>query len=463
MPKEENTPVSLHVSDDKMKIAADCCVLSHSPEELKRALLAAIEELGISADASNIDLEAWLRAATPESGDIEGALLCRGQAPTPPRHGDIKWAGDFFNEGFLVDSDTGAIDFRRRAGATTVEEGQLLGEVIAPLAGKEGRDVFGNNIEPEAPRIAEILAGENVRGDPETGFYAEQSGRIRWDPPRLHVDLVYTITGDVGLDTGHISHPGSLFISGDILEGSEVNAAGDIEVRGIIEPANVEAGGDLTVGGGIVGGPDFSTQVGGTLFALYLLDANVRAKQGVMVEKEIVNSSLWTAGMVSISRGRIVGGEVVAVQGVDVGQIGTEASIPTILVLGEDAASEERLAQKQKRVDELRQTHSKIHGTVEPLRKHADELPPAKLEVVNKLIEKAGEIEAEIDVLEQEIEQAQDEHSKSKKAEASIHLQVHPETTFQIRKETLRVRSSVQGPLKAIFRGGRVKLVSAES
>lgn len=154
---------------------------------------------------------------------------------------------------------------------------------------------------------------------------------------------------------------------------------------------------------------------------------------------------------------------MVAVQGVDVGQIGSEANVPTILVLGQDAKFEERLAQQQEKVEELRKTHSKIHEAVDPLKKHAEKLPPAKLEVMNKLIAKANEIEGEINRLEQVIKQTRDEYSEAKNAEAIIRMQVYPETTLQIRKETLRVRSSVQGPLKAILRGGRVKLVSTKS
>ncbi|MCH7865430.1 MAG: DUF342 domain-containing protein, partial [Proteobacteria bacterium] len=213
------------------------------------------------------------------------------------------------------------IRFRSRLGdGASVEEGQHLATVSPPISGKEGKDVFGNRVKVRRAQKARIRTGKNVRKEGEWDYYADCAGRIRWEGHALHVDNVYTIPGDVDLKTGDVTHPGAVIVQKDVGEGAEIVADGDVEVYGIVEKATIKCGGSLTVRGGIVGGENCTIKVGGSLQALYIMDAHVEAVGDVEVEKEILQSVLTTDGNVLIPRGRIVGGRIAARSEVLVGQ-----------------------------------------------------------------------------------------------------------------------------------------------
>ncbi len=66
------------------------------------------------------------------------------------------------------------------------------------------------------------------------------------------VDEVFTVK-NVDLSTGHIIFKGSVVINGDVTEGMKVIAGGGRVYKGFVEGTLIEAGGDINVGGSIIG------------------------------------------------------------------------------------------------------------------------------------------------------------------------------------------------------------------
>ena len=129
--------------------------------------------------------------------------------------------------------------------------------------------MFGKLIPPAAPEPAVVRAGAGVRAEPRgdlTCFYAARAGRFRWEDDTIHVDDVYVVQGNVGLATGHVNHPGTVIVHGDVQAGAQLLAGGDVEIKGAIECANVQTGGNLVVEGGsrdyIVWEPDWNVRYG---------------------------------------------------------------------------------------------------------------------------------------------------------------------------------------------------------
>ncbi len=70
--------------------------------------------------------------------------------------------------------------------------------------------------------------------------------------------------------------------------------------------------------------------------AKYIDGGDIQADKDIVVEREIINSTLHTFGAVVVPKGRIVGGEIVALRGIYVGRAGSKSYTPTLLVAGED-------------------------------------------------------------------------------------------------------------------------------
>ena len=86
-----------------------------------------------------------------------------------------------------------------------------------------------------------------------TELTAEINGQVTFKAGRISVEPIYVVNGDVSLETGNIVFLGSVIIAGSVQDNFEVKAAGNIEVRGTVQKAFLEAEGDIIVFQGITG------------------------------------------------------------------------------------------------------------------------------------------------------------------------------------------------------------------
>jgi uncharacterized protein (DUF342 family) len=276
---EEFSGTKLQVSDDKLAVVLDCPDPGGQIDALLDDVQNQLGELGLTELPDRPQLAAKIQEARGE-GDILGLVLIEGTAPVAPEDGRIEWEQDFFATGFNVESASGRVDYWQRMEKLSVTNGQVLARVHPPKPGSPGTDVFGNDAAVDEPQEAVISQCPNVEYavDADIGVYtATIDGRIRWADGVLAVDDVFTIDGDVGLETGNISHPGAVEVNGNVLTGATIEAEGDIVVKGLVEPANIRSNGSLTVRGGIVGREDCKIDLGGGVHAKYILDASIAA------------------------------------------------------------------------------------------------------------------------------------------------------------------------------------------
>jgi uncharacterized protein (DUF342 family) len=383
-PEERTIPVTSHavlsVSPDQMLVRLAWLPQETDLDDLVPLVIAQMDALEIHPDARR-EVYPLVRPHFGASGPVAVAVAL-GTPPTPTVHGRVEWGGDFFSTGFAVDPETGRLDYRQRAGNPIVSANQLLAVIHPPVPGVAGMDVYGRPVNPETPRVVTLRAGKNTHDAGGGQFYAECQGRVRHKGGEIMVDDVLDIPGSVGLETGNINHPGTVSIHGDIEEGAEVVAEGDIEVHGIIEGATVRCGGDLLVHGGIVGAQGCHVQAGGDVHARFILHAAVQADGHVEVEREISQADIQARGAVLVPHGRIAGGTVTAGRGIAVGQAGTEASVPTLLVAGEDEELAHELSELQHHIQEHQHALEKIHRVTEAAHRAMDHLGPKQREAL---------------------------------------------------------------------------------
>lgn len=461
---DTKTSIEITVTEDRLRVILKCVVTDESREDLLDQIEEELELFGIADRPNRAELAEILAEAAKQGGSPFERVLVEGTSAAPPKPGRIEWGRDFFSTDFQVDEATGLMDYRVRKGQPAVQEGEFLAHIIAPIRGKAGRDVYGKPITPAEPESLRMGAGLNVRLDEEKReFYSTIAGRVRWSACVLSVDPVLEINGNVGLETGNISHPGALVVKRDIETGAEVKAAGDIEVGGIVEEAQLEGGGNLLVAGGITGSPSRRVKVAGSIVARFILDANILAGEDVVAKREIVHSNIVAKKRVLIPDGRVVGGSICAVGGIEAAQVGSEANVPTLLIAGVDAEAHAAICEKEKQIELHKQNLDKLRTVVPKPTAKPKLLPEEKQKALLVVIQKIEQTQRAVSELESEIAAVRKDLEARSSLRVVIHRVLYPETTIRLGNVQLHVRELYAGPLSATIMKGEVTLMPLTS
>ncbi|HNT35609.1 MAG TPA: FapA family protein, partial [bacterium] len=275
---------------------------------------------------------------------------------------------------------------------------------------------------------------------------------------KLSVDPVYVIQGSVDLGTGNVSHKGAVVISEDITAGFRIEALGDIEVAGVVEPSWISAEGNLVVRGGITGSPENRIEVKGNLSARFIQDAIIEMQGDIIVESEIMHSTIRTLGKLSIPRGRFVGGSIIARGGIELKEAGGAGATPTLLAAGEDYLLQQQLEPRQANLKRFEANLEKMKIAVEPMMSRIKLLNSKQREALTALMAKITEIDMEVTTLQQEIADLENESREQSVREIHISGVVYPETTLRIDGCGFRVLKTTMGPLRAILVARKIVL-----
>lgn len=456
------TQFALSVSDDRLAVMLDCAVAGVSFESISEKIQAQLKALKISHPFDRESLQKVFTQAQAEGGRISGEVLVRGVAPVPPQDSALHWARDFFGLDFIVDAN-GKIDYRRRSGQPAVEAGELLAKITPAREGKPGADVFGRRIPVGRPNHLRILLGPNVEEKRDEGvhyYYATAAGRVRWASNVLAVDDVLTISADIGLETGHIKHHGALIINGDVLTGSRIEAQGDIEIHGSIEPSDIQTGGSLTVEQGIAGTKGRRIIVGGGVRAKFLMEVDMEAGGDIIVDSEIIHSNLKSCGRVSMPNGRLIGGVVSAQKGMDIKEAGNALNAPTRLVVGEDFRQMRELEERKQKNVQQKARLEEIRKTLEGFNSK-QELTAQDRETMTELQFEEWELANNINAALQEIEAAENEPSHPT-SRITIYGTLFAETAICSPNTKVVISEQFPGPMFAMFVNDKLRMQKLE-
>jgi uncharacterized protein (DUF342 family) len=461
--------VLLEPTADGLTLLLTCSAPGEDPAPLLDALARALLDLGIPEPPSREELAERLTALADGPEPLVRAVLLEGQPAVPPVHERLEWAEDFFAEGFAADADTGAVDYWERREHLDVQGEQLLARVHPARSGTAGRDVFGREIPVEAAREVQIATGPEVRCEEESdgcrSFRATASGRLRWAGGTLAVDQVYTIRGDVSLETGNVRHPGAVVVTGDVKAGATIEAEGDVVVQGMVEPCDIRATGSLTVRGGVLGGEGHHIELGGGLQARYLNEVDVTAADDIVVVNEISRSQVRTRGSVQLPKGRITASEVTALRGILVEQAGGQGLSTTLLAAGVDHRLAGEVRQRREKITQLERRLEKIAAALETARAAARQRPagpdPQQQAGLARLEAEHARYRQAITGLERGIAEWHRTVREQAREWIQVTRRTYPDTVLQIGEARTRIERLIEEP-RRFTRHGREIFVEDE-
>ena len=243
----------------------------------------------------------------------------------------------------LREGSNGRIDFKEINIIKNVVENQPLARKMPPEQGAMGRTVTGKIIPAKSGKDIPLPLGKNVHvGDDGVTIIADINGQVVLASGKINVEPVYTVNGDVNLKTGNIIFLGTVIINGNVEDGFSVKAAGNIEVNGTVEKAELDAEGDIIVHQGITGKNANLIRAGRSIWARFIENTIVEAGNMVVVSDGIINSQV-DANKRIICRGKrahIVGGRLRASEEINAKNLGSPTSgTETICEVGIDPKS----------------------------------------------------------------------------------------------------------------------------
>ena len=322
------------------------------------------------------------------------------------------------------EDDSGVVNLKNLRDYITVEPGTPLMRRFPAELGKPGVNVVGGAIASEVGANLDFdlkLEGSELDSKDPNLLLASIKGIPVVMPNGVRVDPVLSIK-DVDHATGNIKFDGAVIIGGNVTSGFNVECSGHIQVKGLVEHASLNAGGNIDIGGGVVGendvdqrGDEFSAHLkaAGDISAKFINSALVEGQGNLTVKEYVLNSHMNILGELQLGqqggKGRLLGGQTHAERGVVANILGGEAYVKTEIGAGCDPLLQDTLdklhSSRTRRDNESKQLKEILNGIIasggtEQVGKIVLAKSQKVEEAVAAIEQKVASLEAEISAIE---------------------------------------------------------------
>ena len=321
---------------------------------------------------TTVDLEqiAIFCTEAAQGRDPQQFILAKGREPI---HGKDGWFELIVATGKeksdLVEDESGRVDFKSLQSFSNVEPGQHIGTSHPPTTGEPGSTISNEIIQPKEGKVNNVIAGSGVKfSDDGIQAITEQAGRVIFDNNVLSIVEEFVVHGNVDLSVGHISFNGFVDIKGDILDDFNISATKGINITGAVGDCQISSDGPVTIGA-MSGRGNGKIICNGTLQARYLNQVRVECRGDVNISHEARNSVIKATGSINIPKGMVTGGEIVALEGVEVKILGARSGAKTSVTSGVYFPEADRLQHLRSQLKSLVDQIKKIGKTLNSLNK----------------------------------------------------------------------------------------------
>ncbi len=357
LPKEK--PI-IRFSVDEM----EAYMLLPSPDEGEEYtvpyVMQALSERGVNA---GVDHEEIARMVVEEVFERE-VLIARGAQPVDGVDGyfEYKFSTSFDNKPKV--RPDGSVDYWSVHTIESVVAGQEIAIYHPPVEGEDGFNVKGKPIQAKKGRDQMPIKGKGFEVQPDGVTYvATVDGKIEMQNNRIVILPVYEISGNAEISLGNIDFRGDVVIHGGVESGVTIRSTGSVTIDGIVEACTIEAGKDVILRSGMLGGNKASVKTKGSITAKFFEFTNIECDGDIQADV-LMDCDVMCQGKVSMTgaRGSIIGGTLHAIQGVEVTSLGNDAEKKTEIMVGAGADVASRLRVLEKKIEATETNLQKIEG-----------------------------------------------------------------------------------------------------
>lgn len=387
-PFSANMSLNIHFSRDLM--TAYCCVFppigqgqSLSVEELYKL----VESNGVKCGVD----ESVIQNVLDTNSMLKIFVIARG---VPQKDGVDGGIRDHYSreQKINITSKEGNIaDYKNLNWLQTIHANDVICDIIKPKPEENGVDVRGVEIKAIPGKKPKVPAGKNTAiSEDGLMLIATTDGQLSYKGGVFRVDQVVNIDGDIDNSIGNLDVIGSINVNGNVTEGFSLAATGDIVVRGIVEGAYLNAGGNIQIFHGMNGNLKGRLEARGDITSKYLQNCSVCA-EGTVKAGSIVSCTVVSNDKVSVlnGKGTIIASSITGSKGIEAKIVGNDRNRLSSLTVGSDPSLVKELKtlktevlEMSKNLEENEKNIRYIEGMGEPDLRYQQLLSKLKLDIV---------------------------------------------------------------------------------
>ena len=265
------------------------------------------------------------------------------------------------------------VDWRKLSSSViTVKSGEPVVEKVPPTDGEPGKGVRGEFIPPTPGKDIDLstVVGKGLEIEENMRLIAKKTGILKQENGKFHIDEIFVVEGDLDFEVGNIKDVKHIEIRGNVLPGFYVKVDGMVIVRGSVENATIEAGGNVYVGGIITQEKGGYIKAGGWVYAKEFLQSKVEAAGSVYTESGFRHSDIMSGEHIIATnpKSRTSGGILKARGNIYLGICGNIHGTKTEVIAGHVSDLREKVAEIDKEISELRNKMETLEGALPLLR-----------------------------------------------------------------------------------------------
>jgi len=311
----------------------------------------------------------------------------------------------------LEEDEKGQVNFKDLDLVENVVAGQLLATKVQATEGTPGRTITNKLLDAKPGKDIDLVPGKNTELSPDgMNIIATINGQVIFANGKVNVEPIYEIKGDVDMHTGNILFLGTVIVRGSVEDGFSIKAAGDIEIKGSVGKCLLDAEGDVNIKQGVMGKLGGTIKAGGSIWSKFLEQVNVFADKNVFVQDGIMHCQVDATEKVVCfgKRATIVGGRIRAGEIVNTKTLGSVSFTETIVEVGVDPKSRQRLHDLDKEKtssEEILEKHNANISTLQNQKKIRRGLPEEKQELLEKMLAAREELTIRLSEIKEEMEE----------------------------------------------------------
>lgn len=394
----------------------------------------------------------------------EDVLIATGHAPIDGVDGYYEYMFNQNSEKKPQILPDGSVDYWSMYSIQSVKKGQVIAIYHPAIAGIDGTDVFGKPVPAKNGREQTPLRGSGFeKAEDNVTYVSSLDGKIETQDGKIRILTIYEMSGDLNLTQGNVDFSGDIVIHGGVESGVSIKATGSITIDGVVEACCLEAGKDIIIRKGMIGGNKAFIKTKGNVFAKFAEYTSIEADGNIEADV-LLDCDVLCKGSITLQgkRASIIGGNVRAVQGVRATNIGNDAETKTAVSVGAGSENVSRLKILQKKTEITREELDKIEGGLKKFEQMEKERgvsykeDPRRLALLRARIKDTATLagdEAEIKKLERLI-------SSGRNATVCVTRQIYPGCIISIRDEKLNVSNNAKA-VEFYYLDGKIKTRAA--
>ncbi len=346
-------------------------------------------------------------------------------------------------------NEDGTVDFHKLDIINHVKAGDVVAVITPEIPGIPGTNILGGAINPRKVGRKIFKYGRNLSVSRDgRELISDVSGQVMLEGDKVTVSDEYIVRTNVDTTTGDIDFNGNVTVIGNVMAGFKITATGSVRVDGVVEGAQITAGGDIILQRGIHGMNRGILKSGGNIVTAFIENAEVSAAGDI--ESNVILHSRVSAGRsieVHGRKGFIVGGNIRAGLKIEAKTIGSDMETVTVLAVGNNPEQVAELNALKKQIADALKLKELLNQRIEYLRKKQESgvvLMESQLETLHESMKNLVIMSGQINELNNRYAELSGKVYETSDARIKVTDTIYPGVKMEFGDQSMFIREKAQ-------------------